>query len=117
MPDRLRGGILIVGSIPFAFDIDARWELAGEQSEAAALLKVLREDFVSTAAEAEAEAALAQGRVRSDWLIATDHVGAGFDDLPCTPRPTQAWTHPESADLRGPLASIWLSLTFRAHAA
>ena len=54
--------------------------------------------------------------VRTDWLIATDHVGASFGDLPWVPRPTQAWAHLESADVRRSLAGVWLSLAFTARA-
>ena len=215
IPDWLREGVVIVGSILLAFGIDARWELAQEQAEADALLEVLRADFVSTMAEAERvfanhhggqeaaealialleertptasdgpridrlfsiisvsgatfdpplgtvqaliqsgrisliedpelaamltswpadvedlktqemrlggaqasiEGALARANVRTDWLIATDHVGANFGDLPWTPGQTQAWAHLDSADVRRSLASVWLSLAFTARAA
>ena len=106
MPDWLREGAAIVGSILLAFGIDARRELAEEQSEAAALLEVLRKDFTSTAAEAEAEAALAHRNVHTNRLFATRHVSADLGDLPWAPRPAQAWAHPESAVPSRPLATI-----------
>lgn len=70
MPDWLRESVVIVGSILLAFGIDTRRDFAEEQSEAAALLEVLRKEFVSTAARAEAgaeaEAALALRNVSTN---------------------------------------------------